>query len=61
MLSRFIIFFFIITISISELNSKPFKIIRDAETENFLSELSDILLNKSENSEKSEFYIDNQK
>ena len=61
MLSRFIIFFLIIIVSFSELNSKPFKIIRDAETENFLSELANILLDKSENSEKFEFYIDNQK
>ena len=60
MLSRFIIFFFI-AVSFSDSHSRPFKIIRDAEIENFLTDVSNVLLNKLDSQEKLEFYIDNQK
>ena len=60
MLSRFIIFF-LIAVSFSDSHSRPFKIIRDAEIENFLTDVSNVLLNKLDSQEKLEFYIDNQK
>ena len=53
----FIIFAFF---PFKDLRSKGFNVIRDAEIENFLSDISKVLLDESDlNSDKLQFYIDN--